>query len=114
MQKEIFEQPDSVYNTMRGRVNFATGEGDAAARARARAPWAPQPRRRVVWAALQRSPDIRTIGAVSVTLGGLAKNLDALQRARRQTFIACGTSYHSAIAVRHAVPWRGTGWMRCA
>jgi len=22
MQKEIFEQPDSVINTMRGRVNF--------------------------------------------------------------------------------------------
>lgn len=25
MQKEIFEQPDSVINTMRGRVNFETG-----------------------------------------------------------------------------------------
>jgi len=24
MQKEIFEQPESVVNTMRGRVNFAT------------------------------------------------------------------------------------------
>ena len=24
MQKEIFEQPDSVVNTMRGRVNFET------------------------------------------------------------------------------------------
>lgn len=25
MQKEIFEQPESVVNTMRGRVNFDTG-----------------------------------------------------------------------------------------
>jgi glucosamine--fructose-6-phosphate aminotransferase (isomerizing) len=24
MQKEIFEQPESVVNTMRGRVNFET------------------------------------------------------------------------------------------
>ena len=28
MQKEIFEQPESVVNTMRGRVNFATGKGE--------------------------------------------------------------------------------------
>ena len=24
MQKEIFEQPESVFNTMRGRINFET------------------------------------------------------------------------------------------
>lgn len=30
MQKEIFEQPESVVNTMRGRVNFesSTGNGE--------------------------------------------------------------------------------------
>lgn len=28
MQKEIFEQPESVFNTMRGRVNFETGTGN--------------------------------------------------------------------------------------
>ena len=26
MQKEIFEQPESVVNTMRGRINFDAGE----------------------------------------------------------------------------------------
>lgn len=26
MQKEIFEQPDSVFNTMRGRVDFKSGK----------------------------------------------------------------------------------------
>ena len=27
MQKEIFEQPESIMNTMRGRVNFETSQG---------------------------------------------------------------------------------------
>lgn len=36
MQKEIFEQPESVFNTMRGRVNFETSTGNPAA-----TPWAP-------------------------------------------------------------------------
>ena len=30
MQKEIFEQPDSVVNTMRGRVQFNQYEGEMA------------------------------------------------------------------------------------
>ncbi len=29
MQKEIFEQPESVVNTMRGRVNFENNTGEA-------------------------------------------------------------------------------------
>ena len=28
MQKEIYEQPESVVNTMRGRVNFGTEKGE--------------------------------------------------------------------------------------
>lgn len=28
MQKEIFEQPESVVNTMRGRICFETNRGD--------------------------------------------------------------------------------------
>ena len=60
MQKEIFEQPESVMNTMRGRVNFETS---------------------------------------TVTLGGIKEYLQEIRRCRRLLFIACGTSYHSAIAV---------------
>ena len=30
MQKEIFEQPESVVNTMRGRVNFEECKGQSA------------------------------------------------------------------------------------
>jgi len=62
MQKEIFEQPESVMNTMRGRVNFETNH---------------------------------------VVLGGIKDYLQEMHRCRRLLFIACGTSYHSAIAVCH-------------
>ena len=60
MQKEIFEQPESIFNTMRGRVNFESGK---------------------------------------VTLGGLQSHMAYIRRCRRLIFIACGTSYHSAVAV---------------
>ena len=60
MQKEIMEQPESVFNTMRGRVNFEKK---------------------------------------SVVLGGLVSHMDYIKRCRRLIFIACGTSYHSAVAV---------------
>ncbi|BFZ17686.1 hypothetical protein BsWGS_20725 [Bradybaena similaris] len=61
MQKEIFEQPESVFNTMRGRVNFDTQE---------------------------------------VILGGITDYMGEIRRCRRLIFIACGTSYHSAVATR--------------
>lgn len=61
MQKEIFEQPESVVNTMRGRVNFID----------------------------------RT-----VTLGGIKDYIPEIKRCRRLMLIACGTSYHSAVATR--------------
>ncbi|KAL8587498.1 Glutamine--fructose-6-phosphate aminotransferase [isomerizing] 2 [Nucella lapillus] len=61
MQKEIFEQPESVVNTMRGRVNFDTN---------------------------------------TVILGGIKDYMPEIRRCRRLLFIACGTSYHSAVATR--------------
>lgn len=60
MEKEIFEQPESVINTMRGRVNFETNQ---------------------------------------VILGGIKDYMSEIRRCRRLLFIACGTSYHSAVAV---------------
>jgi glucosamine--fructose-6-phosphate aminotransferase (isomerizing) len=65
MQKEIYEQPDSVVNTMRGRVNFDTHK---------------------------------------ITLGGLKAYLPIIRRGRRIVFSACGTSYHSCIAVSTGIP----------
>lgn len=61
MQKEIFEQPESTLNTMRGRLDFQNK---------------------------------------SVKLGGLTNWLPTIKRARRLLMIACGTSYHSCLAVR--------------
>lgn len=61
MQKEIFEQPESVINAMRGRLN---------------------------------------VKDKTVTLGGLGKYMSTIRRCRRIIFIACGTSYHSCMAVR--------------
>jgi len=61
MQKEIFEQPESVVNTMRGRINFELEQ---------------------------------------VTLGGIKAFVPEIKRCRRLLMIACGTSYHSAIASR--------------
>lgn len=61
MQKEIFEQPESVVNTMRGRLDAVNK---------------------------------------TVTLGGLRSYINTIRRCRRVIFIACGTSYHSCMAVR--------------
>ncbi len=61
MQKEIFEQPESVVNTMRGRLDIENKR---------------------------------------VTLGGLRSYISTIRRCRRIIFIACGTSYHSCMAVR--------------
>eukprot|EP00048_Salpingoeca_helianthica_P021670 m.13678 g.13678 ORF g.13678 m.13678 type:complete len:681 (+) comp6239_c0_seq1:71-2113(+) len=61
MLKEIYEQPESVVNTMRGRVDFDAGR---------------------------------------VVLGGLRDFIPDMKRCRRLMFIACGTSYNSAIACR--------------
>merc|ERR1712018_737269 len=61
MQKEIFEQPESIVNTMRGRIDFDNG---------------------------------------TVKLGGIKAFVPEIRRCRRLLMIACGTSYHSAIASR--------------
>ncbi|ELU13472.1 hypothetical protein CAPTEDRAFT_164953 [Capitella teleta] len=61
MQKEIFEQPESVMMTMRGRVKFEEQQ---------------------------------------ILLGGIKDYMQEIRRCRRLLFIACGTSYHSAIATR--------------
>ena len=38
--------------------------------------------------------------SLAVTLGGIKEHMPAIRRCRRLLFIACGTSYHSALAVR--------------
>lgn len=86
MQKEIFEQPESVFNTMRGRVNFETNTGN-----RWSVPWADAPTH--VGSALM--PCV----CPAVLLGGLKDHLKEIRRCRRLIVIGCGTSYHAAVAV---------------
>lgn len=75
MAKEIHEQPDSILQTMRGRVAFrAAGEGG-----------------------VDRYLEQR------ITLGGLSEHLPTMRRARRIMFVACGTSYHACLACRQTV-----------
>jgi len=64
MLKEIYEQTESVVNTMRGRVNFETN---------------------------------------NVKLGGIEGWINDIRSSSRLIMIACGTSYHSAIATRGIV-----------
>ena len=40
---------------------------------------------------------------LTVRLGGLMSHIDTIRRCRRILMIACGTSYHSAIAVRNYI-----------
>lgn len=42
-------------------------------------------------------------GSYHVILGGLKDHIESIRRCRRLVFVACGTSYHSAIAVRQLV-----------
>ncbi|XP_067618312.1 glutamine--fructose-6-phosphate aminotransferase [isomerizing] 2 [Eurosta solidaginis] len=61
MLKEIFEQPESVVDTMRGRMFFESK---------------------------------------TAVLGGIKEYIPEIKRCRRLILIACGTSYHSAVATR--------------
>jgi glucosamine--fructose-6-phosphate aminotransferase (isomerizing) len=72
MQKEIHEQPESLIETMRGRVPFAAS-GDSHA---------------------------GCMHSGQVKIGGLAPYIDVIRRSRRIVFVACGTSYHACLAAR--------------
>ena len=114
MKKEIYEQPESLMQTMRGRIRGAEGVGGDRQDARPGASTsggagggAAPP-----WPALSGAPALapgspplkgRNVGEHLVMLGGLWDWLDTIRRSRRIMFIACGTSYHSAVAARQLV-----------
>ncbi|GAB4823479.1 hypothetical protein N2152v2_010525 [Parachlorella kessleri] len=75
MAKEIHEQPESIFQTMRGRIRLHRSNG------------ASDP-----YAAEQR-----------VKLGGLAEYLESIRSGRRIMFVACGTSFHACLAARQTV-----------
>ena len=46
---------------------------------------------------------VNPFGAQRVVLGGLQGYPPAIRRSRRMVFVACGTSYHAALACRQTV-----------
>lgn len=71
MLKEIYEQKHSVIDTMRGRINK------------------------------QQDNNLNELADVhKITLGGLKFYVENIKRSSRLIFVACGTSYHSALATQ--------------
>ncbi|KAJ9519758.1 hypothetical protein QJQ45_013440 [Haematococcus lacustris] len=73
MQKEIHEQPESLLQTMRGRVQF------------------------------QRPAVGNPYLTPRIKLGGLVETADTIRRCRRIMFVACGTSFNACLATRQTV-----------
>lgn len=80
MQKEIFEQPDTIAQTMQGRVKLT--------------PLSPMK---------FGVPGIDPYLMPRVRLGGLTDHVPTIRRSRRIMFIGCGTSYHAAMCSRQTV-----------
>lgn len=74
MLKEIFEQPDSLLQTMRGRVMQIDPNNDISGRS-----------------------------YTDVHLGGISQRLGDFRRSSRIIFVACGTSFNSCLAARQVM-----------
>ena len=62
MKKEIFEQPDTIFDCLRGRLDVGKG---------------------------------------TITMAGIQNNMERLKNANRIIMIACGTSWHAALAAEY-------------
>ena len=62
MLKDIFEQPDTIFDCLRGRLDVAKG---------------------------------------TITMAGVANNLDKLTQAKRIIIVACGTSWHAGLLAEY-------------
>ena len=80
MLKEIFEQPETVAQTMQGRIKAT--------------PISPMK---------FGVPAVDKYLVPRVRLGGLVDYVSIIRRSRRIIFIACGTSYHAAMCSRQTV-----------
>eukprot|EP00899_Mesostigma_viride_P024865 jgi/Mesvir1/5563/Mv15586-RA.3 len=91
MQKEIFEQPESVTNTMRGRVAVSSQHMEAL-----------KAKGMLLDCASSLAMHDGVVGK-RVVLGGLKQHLGAIRRCRRIIFVGCGTSYHAALYSRRLI-----------
>ncbi|ELQ76881.1 Glucosamine 6-phosphate synthetase [Trachipleistophora hominis] len=83
MLKEIYEQSESVVNTMRGRLQLSctTGESEKDV-------------------AEKICQEAGKDNWYKIKLGGLDSYIENIKRSSRLIFIACGTSYHTAMATQ--------------
>ncbi|KAG8004086.1 Glutamine--fructose-6-phosphate aminotransferase [isomerizing] 2, partial [Nibea albiflora] len=99
MQKEIFEQPESVVNTMRGRICFDSNTGDYSSSYRMSCLQCLRvfkiPEHLESTLAGTNEQDTATM-----VLGGLKDHLKEIKRCKRLILIGCGTSFHAAVATR--------------
>jgi len=110
MKKEIHEQPESLTQTMRGRIRGAGAPGASPVRGLAVNSLVPA----VNGLGIADSPSesnghaehatlVNRLGDNLVMLGGLLDWVDTIRRARRILLIGCGTSYHAAVAGRQVM-----------
>jgi glutamine---fructose-6-phosphate transaminase (isomerizing) len=101
MQKEIFEQPETVLQTMRGRVRLCGPsprlEGGGVGGAIATASTADT--------ANAAPADVAPVSdqEPGIKLGGLTDYLQTIRSGRRLILVGCGTSYHACLASRAAI-----------
>jgi glucosamine--fructose-6-phosphate aminotransferase (isomerizing) len=80
MEKEIFEQAETVSQTLQGRVKVT--------------PLSPMK---------YAVPGIDPYLMPRVRLGGLVDHIPTIRRSRRLIFVGCGTSYHAAMCTRQTM-----------
>ncbi|GAB0493038.1 hypothetical protein MMPV_004310 [Pyropia vietnamensis] len=93
MRKEIFEQPESLTQTLRGRLVKKTTDLPTAAGAG------------TGYSSVFRLGDLDVDDRIplEVQLGGLNERLADIRRSNRVIFVACGTSYNSCLAARQTM-----------
>ena len=131
MQKEIHEQPESILQTMRGRVKFSrvvpkvgcriltNVSGGLVTRFPAYSQKLVYGHERCCCVHIVRGELAHTASGRThrmqdgeawdpymerrIKLGGLAEYIPTIRRGRRLMFVACGTSYHACLACRQTM-----------
>ncbi|GHP05413.1 glutamine--fructose-6-phosphate aminotransferase [Pycnococcus provasolii] len=102
MLKEIFEQPDSLLNSMRGRIELSASSVFSHVPTEEIADGTGGPGKKTTPKQVRFNvPSFpRGLDKPRIVLGGLSEHLNTMNRSRRLMFVGCGTSFHAAVAAR--------------